>query len=66
MNTQISSSRRENRENRSVENCKSAHDDVARRAYQLWEAAGRPQGKDMEYWLQAEAEIRGDRQSLAA
>ncbi len=24
-------------------------------AYQLWEAAGRPEGCDLEHWLQAEA-----------
>ncbi len=32
-------------------------DQVAQRAYQLWEAAGRPAGRDLEYWLQAESEI---------
>ena len=32
-------------------------DEVARRAYELWEAAGRSAGKDMEFWLQAEAEL---------
>ena len=26
-------------------------------AYQLWEAAGRPEGRDEEYWDQAEAQI---------
>ncbi len=31
---------------------------VAQRAYQLWEAAGRPTGQDVEHWLQAEKEIR--------
>jgi hypothetical protein len=28
--------------------------EVARVAYQLWEQAGRPEGRDMELWLQAE------------
>jgi hypothetical protein len=28
------------------------------RAYYLWEAKGRPEGKDMEIWIQAEREIR--------
>lgn len=34
------------------------HDDqeIARRAYGLWEANGRPDGRDLEFWLQAEAE----------
>jgi hypothetical protein len=30
--------------------------DIAPRAYRLWEAAGRPDGRDLEFWLQAEAE----------
>lgn len=35
---------------------RSQHE-VAQRAYQLWEAAGRPSGRDLEHWLQAEAEL---------
>ena len=27
---------------------------IASRAYQLWEAAGRPEGRDQDYWLLAE------------
>jgi hypothetical protein len=27
------------------------------RAYQLWEQAGRPSGRDLEFWVQAEREI---------
>ena len=30
---------------------------VAGRARQLWEEAGRPEGRDMEYWLMAEEEL---------
>jgi hypothetical protein len=30
---------------------------IAERARQLWEEAGRPEGRDMEYWLQAEEEL---------
>jgi Protein of unknown function (DUF2934) len=32
---------------------------IRRRAYEIYEASGRPQGRDREHWLQAEAEIRG-------
>ena len=32
---------------------------VRRRAYEIYEANGRPDGRDREHWLQAEAEIRG-------
>jgi hypothetical protein len=31
---------------------------VALRAYQLWEAAGRPEGRDEEFYFQAEEELR--------
>jgi hypothetical protein len=31
--------------------------DVARRAHGIWEMAGRPQGKAVEHWLQAESEL---------
>jgi hypothetical protein len=31
---------------------------IALRAYQLWEAAGRPQGRDEEFYFQAEEELR--------
>ena len=30
---------------------------VQDRAYEIWEREGRPEGRDMEHWLQAEAEI---------
>jgi len=33
------------------------HAAIARRAYEIYEAAGRPQGQDVAHWLQAEAEI---------
>ncbi len=32
---------------------------VSRVAYQLWENAGRPSGRDLEFWLAAEAQVRG-------
>jgi len=37
-------------------------DDVARRAVQLWQAAGQPRGRDLGYWLQAEVELLSERQ----
>ena len=30
---------------------------IAARAYQLWEQAGKPAGRDEEFWLRAEAEL---------
>jgi hypothetical protein len=35
-----------------------SHDDIARRAYALWEKDGRPFGRDLDYWLRAEADLR--------
>ena len=31
--------------------------DISERAYRLWEKAGRPDGRDQEFWLQAEKEL---------
>ena len=30
---------------------------IEQRAYELWECAGRPEGRALEYWLQAESEF---------
>jgi hypothetical protein len=32
--------------------------EVVRRAYELWQQAGQPNGKDWEFYLQAEKELR--------
>src|SRR5712692_3402775 len=34
------------------------HDEIARRAYQLYEARGSEQGREWEDWFQAERELR--------
>nr|WP_291863259.1 DUF2934 domain-containing protein [Bradyrhizobium sp.] len=31
--------------------------DIVRRAYELWELAGKPEGKDQEFYHQAEREL---------
>ncbi|WP_166096493.1 DUF2934 domain-containing protein [Bradyrhizobium barranii] len=31
-------------------------EETRRRAYKLWENAGRPEGRDLEFWLRAERE----------
>ena len=36
---------------------KPAHDQVAKRAYEIWVAKGRPAGRDLENWQQAEREL---------
>jgi hypothetical protein len=32
--------------------------EIRARAHELWEQSGRPSGRDDEFWLQAEAEIK--------
>ena len=34
--------------------------EVVRRAYELWEKAGQPEGRDQEFYHQAERELEGD------
>lgn len=31
--------------------------DIARKAYELWEAEGRPEGRDVAHWHQAEQDV---------
>jgi len=35
-------------------------DEVALRAYRIWEATGRPERRALEHWLQAEAQLRAE------
>ncbi|MDB6056756.1 MAG: hypothetical protein JWO95_600 [Verrucomicrobiales bacterium] len=37
-------------------------DEIAAYAYKLWEADGRPNGRDGDHWLQAKAHLTADRQ----
>ena len=39
---------------------------IRERAYEIWERAGLPNGKAVEHWLQAEAEIANEEQGLEA
>jgi Protein of unknown function (DUF2934) len=34
------------------------HEEISKRAREIWEREGRPEGRDKEHWLQAEAELR--------
>jgi len=36
------------------------HETIRRRAYQLWERAGRPEGRSDEFWHEAAREIDGE------
>ena len=37
---------------------------IRERAYELWEQAGRPEGRAVEHWLQAETEIAAAEKGL--
>jgi hypothetical protein len=37
-------------------------EEIAERAYQIYEREGRTDGRDMEHWLQAERELREERE----
>lgn len=39
-------------------------DEIRTRAYQLYEEEGRQEGRDLEYWFRAEAEVRPRRRQL--
>lgn len=38
-------------------NGKPSQEDIRVRAYEKWEAAGKPTGADVQFWLQAEQEL---------
>jgi hypothetical protein len=40
--------------------CGPSREEVETRAYHLWEKTGRPHGRDEDYWLQAEKELRAE------
>lgn len=37
------------------------HEHIARRAEEIWRELGKPSGRDLEIWLEAEAELRATR-----
>ncbi|MFI5372169.1 MAG: DUF2934 domain-containing protein [Candidatus Eisenbacteria bacterium] len=36
------------------------HETIAKRAFELYAASGYPHGRDVEFWLEAERELRGE------
>ena len=39
-----------------------SHENIARRAHQIWEEAGQPSGNETAHWLQAERELHSRRE----
>lgn len=42
-------------------NQEPTHQEIADRAHRIYEAQGRPEGKAMEHWFQAEAQLAAER-----
>ena len=40
------------------------HDEIAQLAYQHWERDGRPNGRNREYWLEAEQQLKATKHLL--
>jgi hypothetical protein len=38
---------------------------IARRAYEIWESEGRPEGQAMEHWFRAVSELKGQSDSAS-
>ena len=51
-----------NGHNRDQGNLSFSSEEIAERAYQIFEREGRTEGRDMEHWLQAERELRAERE----
>ena len=43
-----------------IPNTNVTEDEIRHRAFALWEARGRPEGYEAEFWLQAERELKGE------
>ncbi|HEY3856100.1 MAG TPA: DUF2934 domain-containing protein [Verrucomicrobiae bacterium] len=41
----------------------SNYENISKRAYELWEQAGKPEGQQTEHWLQAEHESQQQEES---
>jgi hypothetical protein len=52
-------SRPEGHATRPADAATPTHDDIALRAYVLFEQAGSPAGRDVEFWLEAERQLTG-------
>ena len=50
----------------SVDNPQPSSEEISRRAFQLWEERGRPEGSQDEDWFRAENELRHESDDAAA
>jgi hypothetical protein len=45
---------------------KSIEEQIRTRAHELWEQAGKPEGREDEFWHEAEKEIKREAEDLSA
>ena len=57
MTTPVREMRMETRAPLPLSAFRPTHDAIAKRAYELYEESGHPQGRDVEFWLMAEREL---------
>jgi hypothetical protein len=50
----------------SKSNQSPTHEEIAARAHRLYETEGRPEGKAMQHWLQAESQLSAERKNQSA
>ena len=48
-----------------IGNSKPTHEEIAQRARAIYEQSGRVPGRDLENWLEAEAQLSGTRKNAA-
>jgi hypothetical protein len=49
---------------RDMKSTSLSHEEISKRARQIWEQRGRPAGQENEHWLQAERELRQEQEKL--
>jgi hypothetical protein len=55
-----------NSSNQSSVSSQLSAETISRRAYEIWEQQGRPDGNDLQHWLQAEQELSGGSATTSA
>lgn len=40
------------------------HEEIRQRAHALWERSSRPEGREVDHWLEAENELRREREAM--
>jgi hypothetical protein len=49
-----------------IPKCDPTREEITAVAHSIWEREGRPEGRDVQHWLEAESQLRQHRNSIAA